>query len=117
VDDIEKIVDFIINYTTYTDKKLIRLFIKQHLEYNTCDYEIKDEEVIYVIRWNVKGNTAKILDLIINPKHRSKGLFKYILKKNWIKFPYVKFLVWERDRKYPDRKPRIYNILELLRRK
>ena len=56
-----------------------------------------------VVRWNINGNTAHVLDTIIRPDKRSfkflKGLIRYGMNK-----ANVKRITWERENKYPGRK-------------
>lgn len=107
-----KIVDFLIKYSSYTDRKLIKEYIKKHLEYKTCDFAIdKQGEVMFVCRWNIQGITAFVADLIINPKYKGIKTIKWILARNWKRFPYVRFLRWKRK----DNKTRIYNIKQFLK--
>lgn len=115
---IEKIIDFIIKYTPYTDRKLIEDFIVRHIQYRTFDYCLdKSGDVIFVCRWNIYGNKARILDLIIAPKYRKLRTVKWIMARNLPRFPYVRFLEWQRERKYSDRGFKLYSIYELIRRK
>lgn len=115
--DIEKIIDFIIEYSPYVDREKIKEVIEKHIEYGTCDFVFdKNGELIFVCRWNVKENVGEILDLIIAPKYRNRlKIFKWILARNWMKFPWVRFLEWRRETKYPNRKPTIYSIEEIMR--
>ena len=113
--EIDKIVDFVIANSPYTDREIIKEYINIHLGYGTCDYAFNGNgKVAYVCRWNIENRTAVILDLIISKRFRRKGLIKKILQKNLDRFPFVHFLSWKRGNKYPNRKPRIYSVREIL---
>lgn len=112
----DEIIDFIIKYSYHTDREKIKEVIEKHLEYGTCDFALdKDGEIIFMCRWNVNKNTAEVLDLIIAPKYRNRRkIFKWIIARNWGKFPWVRFLKFKRETKYPERKPKIYSIEEIM---
>lgn len=117
-DDIDRITDFVIKYSSYTDRDKIKECIKKHIEYNTCIYLTdKDDKIAAVVRWNVEkdGTVAHVLDLIIREDFRNNGMIKTLLLRGLMKYPTVKYLSWERLRKYPYRKPRIYSIWEILK--
>jgi hypothetical protein len=117
---IEEITDFIIKYSSYIHRDKIKEFIQKHIEYNTCMYLTdKNGEIAAVVRWNVidNGRVAHVLDLIIREDFRNNGMIKTLLIKGLMKFPTVRYLSWERLGKYPKRKPRIYSIWEILKRR
>ena len=123
LDEIEKIIRFVIKYGGGKFSNLNRQefedAIKKHLIYNTCIIVYNEKrEVIAVARWNVEpsGKVASILDLIIHPDHRKQGLIRKLLLKGHLTFPEVKYIVWERRSKYPNRDERIYEMEKLLRR-
>lgn len=116
MDEIEKIVDFVLKYSIYKSREVIKKIIQQHLEYKTCDWAFdKDGEIIFVCRWNVNGVTAYVLDFILNPKYRNRGtrIFKWVLVRNLPRFPYIRFLKWDRELK--DKRQRFYSIKEMLK--
>jgi len=116
---IKELTDFVVKHLGYTDRKLIRQYIKKHLEYGTCDFAFdNNDKIAYVCRWNIEGKKAVILDFAIAPEYRNhKGFIKWVLAKNLIRFPYVRFIEFKRQRKYMNRGKRIYAVVELLRRK
>ena len=114
----DKLTEFVIKYSNHTKKGTIREIIRKHLEYNTCIY-LTDEknEIGAVVRWNISksGIIAHVLDLIVRPDFRRRGLIKTMLIKGLIKYPLVRFLSWERETKYPDRERRVYSVEKILK--
>jgi hypothetical protein len=113
-----KLIDFILDSEPHYKSKgreVIAEIIKKHIKYNTCDFEIDNNgEFIFVCRWNIEGNKAVVLDLIINKKYKGIKTIKWILAKNWIKHPDLKEIEWEREIKYPHRKRKSHLIKEVL---
>ena len=117
-ESLSKLIDFTIKYTPYKDREVIKSFLLLHSEYKTLDYCFdKSGEVIFIARWNIHGNTARVLDVAIAPKYRKLRTIKWIMARNLPRFPYIKFLEWERERKYPHRGFKLYSLDELIRRK
>ena len=118
-DDIEKIIDFAVKYLPFKDRDILRQEIGKHLKYRTCMVIYDGDEIIAACRWNLSpsGTVAKILDLIIEEKNRGKGLIKRMLLKGLRMYPTVKYVIWERQSKYPFREPVIYPVEIILRRK
>lgn len=113
---LEKLTDFVLENSHYMSREGIKEAIIKHNRVNTCSYLEKDGKIIAVARWNVFGVTAHILDVIIDKEYRGKKLFPALLAVSWGRFPYVKYISFERERKYPDREERVYKITEFLRR-
>ena len=111
-----KLIDFIQeNAPNYQDRDLIENSIKKHIRYGTYDFEIDNKgEYIFACSWNVKGDTALITELIIAKKYKGIRTIKWIIARNWGKFPYVRKIEWDRELKYPERKRRQYLIKEVL---
>jgi len=117
-EEVNKIIDFILKYSPYTDREQIGNFILTHIRYGTFDYCLdKSGEVIFVCRWNIHKTTARVFDLIIAPKYRKLRTIKWIMARNLPRFPYVRFLEWERGKKYPHKGFKLYSVDELIRRK
>jgi hypothetical protein len=75
---------------------------------------VKLDKIIAVARFNIDGDTAKNLDVIIHPDYRNKNLMRLMLLRGWRRFPYVKYLEYEREFKdKPVRKVEIMKILKL----
>ena len=124
LDEIEKIIRFAIKYGggrfSNLNRKEFESAIKKHIIYKTCIivYDSK-KRILALTRWNIEksGKVATILDLLIHPEHRNQGLIRKLLLKGHLTFPEVKYIVWERRSKYPNRDERIYEMDKLLRRK
>lgn len=112
---INDIVEFVLKNTHYlvSNEELERV-IRLHILYGTCCILHDKEKVIGVVRWNVEGNKAKILDLIIDKDYRNKGIMAQMLKKGLSLFPNLKELGWERAMKRNDRGMRYYSVKKLL---
>jgi len=108
---LNKILDFLQkHFPHYIDRNTLKEHILKHLEYKTILIVMNKDEVIAVCRWNVKGEVADILDLAIDEKFRKKGLIKELLHAGLKLFPYVKYLSYERQAKYPFRDKKLIPI-------
>ena len=99
---LEKLTEFIQKYLPYSDKDLIKKYLKEHSDYGTIDYAINDkQEIIGLVRWNVSedGEVGYILDLAIHPDYRGQGIAKSFIIKALKSFPKGKWLVYHRGRK------------------
>jgi hypothetical protein len=113
--ELEKISQFVVNNYIYKDKEKIKDVIKQHILYHTLAVEYdKQGNVLAVCRWNINGDTAYILDLIISKDHRSKVFIKIILKKGLNIWKNIKYISFKRGVKYPDRELRKYSVSKFL---
>lgn len=114
---LEKILDFIKSkddkYKSITDKDLIILLFK-HFQYRTCDWYIKDKEVIGFVRYNLSrsGKTMEVIDLMIDDSN-GYGVIRYFLRNNWVKWPRVRYISFQRRNKYPYRKKSIYRMRDI----
>lgn len=90
--------------------------LKRHYEFGTLDFGWNDDGVIYVMRYNItpSGKICEVLDLCVAKDYRSKGIIKYIISKNWDKFPSLRFFRFLRS-KYPNRKHRLYEIAKFFK--
>lgn len=70
---------------------------------------------MFLIRWNINGDTANILDLVINPIYRRQLNYRWFIARGVAKFPYVQYLTWVRHKKYPYRQPTKYSVSKLLK--
>lgn len=113
---IEKIFWFVRPYFGQFNDDEILSIINQHWHYGTIDAVYKNNEVIAVCRWNISpnGKICNVLDLVIRPKEDGVKIMKHLIARNWHRFPALKFLRFERDRKYPDRPAKFYSIHALL---
>jgi len=116
---IEDIVDFIVKYSPYKDRDLIKEYIALHIKYGTCIVICEDDEVIALARWNISpsGKIAFVLDTIIKEGYRNNGMMRRLIEKGTSVWKDVKYLAWEREWKYPDREQKIYSVKQLLKRR
>lgn len=115
--DIDEITDFIYNNTPITiGKDTIARYIKLHLQYKTCAILWDDRGIKALARWNINGDTVHILDTIIREDCRNGGVIKELLKCGmcfYPMYPQVKFVKWERERKYPEKKGKVFEVRRL----
>ncbi len=93
---------FIQTYLPYTDRDLIKKYLQIHADYGTIDYAIdSDGEIIGLVRYNVSedGEIGIILDLVIAPNWRNKGLGNNFIKRATKRWTKGKYLVFKRERK------------------
>lgn len=92
-----KIVNFIIRHNKYKDRKLIKEYLEQHRKYGTLDYGIDEESnIVAVVRWNINGDIADVLDFSIRKDFRNKGLIKDFIKRAMVRFPEIKYISFKR---------------------
>ena len=94
-----ELVDFIVrHFPEYIgSERKVEKFIKQSLEYKTGDYGSDDSGIVYVVRFVIKNHDAFVSDLAIRKDRRKeKGLLKYIIARNWSKFPYLQTITFDR---------------------
>lgn len=111
---------FILENSRYTDKEKIEEVIQKHIEYKTCLIVYDDnDEITAVCRWNISedGIVAHILDVIVRKDQRNLKLLRRLIYKGFEMWPGVKYLSWERLRKYPYRKPKMYSLEQLIKEK
>jgi len=117
IDDIDKIADFIQREAPhYTDRELVKEYIKLHFQYKTA-FVMKDgDDVIAICRWNLNGDTADILDLYIDKKYRGKRIIQQMLERGKWLFPEVKYISFVREKKYPSKDRSFIEIDKILKR-
>ena len=100
------------------DYNAIKNFIEKHIAYKTLIIVRDKEGILAVCRWNIPTKEeAHVLDLVIRKGHKYKQLIKSILIQGLKVFPEAKYLVWEREKKYPNRKKRKHLISNILKRR
>jgi len=110
----KKAVDFLNKYSGrfYDPLQAIPAF-KKHNEYKTAII-LEDKKGIYAFCiFNIDGQTANISELTIRPDYRKIGLIRYITAIGWSRFPYLKYVLWER-RKNPYKPITVFKITDLL---
>jgi len=100
------------------DYNSIKNFIEKHITYKTLIIVRDKEGILSVCRWNIPTKEeVHVLDLVIRKGHTYRGLIKRIISKGIIMYPMIKYLVWEREKKYPNRNKRKYLISDILKRR
>jgi hypothetical protein len=109
---LDELIDFSVKHFPQYRREEIEETIKQHQEFNTFDYGSDNKGITYVVRYNVSkgGAIAHVLDLAIRPDIKSMKFIRYIIARNWTRWPTLRFLKFERQTKYPFREKRIYRI-------
>jgi len=116
--EIDEIVEFIVEYYGYksTDWKYLQGLIAQHAAYNTLlVIRSDDDRIAALCRWNIlpTNQDMMILDIVLRPDWREKGLMKRMLLKGLSMYPEVKYLIFERhDRGKPFKKVSIKWLLK-----
>lgn len=115
---VSRLTDFVIkNMPQYEgmDRDISHI-IKKHHEFRTLDFELVENEIIYIVRYNISedGKICNVLDFVIDKYYRNKKLIQYVIFKNWKHFPHVEFIRFVREGKYPNRRGKMYKILEFL---
>lgn len=111
--ELYELVQFIVQNSTFTVEKILEV-MPQFIKNNTF-VSLRDKKgVVAVCAWNINGEVCEVQELIIRPDKRSTGLIKYITALGWNKFPFLKTVKFERERKYPDREPRAYPIWKFI---
>lgn len=117
MEELDKITDFVIKYSSYTKRDELRERIKKHLEFNTCIYAVdKKGDIFAVCLWNVEdfGRVAHIIDFMVREDYRNNGMIKTTLAKGLLKYPTVTHLKWERRNKYPERPMKFFSVDRML---
>jgi hypothetical protein len=118
--ELNKIVDFIQKYAPqYKDREVIKQYVLKHFEYKTAfvGYD-SNNDVIFVCRWNLSnsGIIAHILDLYIREDYRNQNIIQLLLTKGIWNFPTIRYISFERGKKYPNREQKIYSVERILKR-
>lgn len=87
--------------------------IGEHLKYQTIEIVEVDDEIIAFARWNIDGLNALILDCVVKPEYRNKNLLRLMLLRGWRRFPFVKYLQFERG--FKDKRTRRLDMKKFLR--
>lgn len=86
-------------YLPYDDPGLLANYFEIHNQLGTIYYALDGDEVIGLVRFNTDGETGEILDLVIRPDWRNKGLGNHFIRRALKSFPNGKWLVFKRGRK------------------
>lgn len=72
------------------------------------------DKIICVCLFSVHGSVAHVHEVVVSKNHRFQNVLRWIAIKGLTKFPFLNEVVFERGRKYPDRKPSKYDIYRLI---
>jgi hypothetical protein len=117
----DEVTDFIMQYSTYTPDKRgeLREYIETHFNCRTAFVGIDPMgKITFVARWNIidDGLTAHILDFYVREDCRRQHLIQDLFKRGKEIFPKVKRFCFEREKKYPGREQRYYDLDKILKR-
>lgn len=115
--NLDSLIEFVNAYggVTYSLEDL-RENIEGFIKNNSYIVLERNGEIAAVCVWNMDGDTAQMEEVVIHPKHRKKGLLRYICILGLQKFPYAKKLRFCRERKYEGREPHEIDIYKFIRR-
>lgn len=99
-----------INYPVDELRESIPEFIKN----GTFSLSVKDGEILGVILYNINHETADVLECVIHPNHRSGKLLRYLAYQGWAKFPFLKYIKFEK-RKEAEVRPRVIELRHLFK--
>lgn len=72
-------------------------YVQNHVRFGTCDYEIDTKlNPVFFMRFNIEKDVCVVLDLIIREDLRSKGLMRNIIIRNWMRFPFINKIRFDR---------------------
>lgn len=112
-----KILDFIQWYLKYQDRNLIKEYIDKNKEYGTFDYAVDtDDKVVAIVRWNMDGNIAEVLDFAVREEYRNQGIGRDFVLRALERFPQIKYLRFKRGIRGDDRMRKI-SIQGILKRR
>ncbi len=116
---IDKIVDFIMQNTTYTDRASVRKFVIGHMMYRTCFVPIRNVDVVGYIRWNIlPDGVIHVCDCIIKKDYRWSGVLEEMIERMSAVMPEAKRVIFERgyDDGLQNKKLRKYDVERIMRR-
>jgi len=97
---IDNILSFIKenNKDNVLDDKTLREYLLLHIKYNTCNILYNESgDIIAISRWDIKGDTAYILEVVVKKDYRRKGMLKDLVKIGSQMYPHVKYIEFERN--------------------
>lgn len=104
INDIDKVLDFIQEHLKYKDRELLEKYIKEHEKYGTIDYAVDTNgDIVGVVRWNMIGNVASVLDFAIKKEFRNKRIGTDFIIRAMMKFPQIEKIEFNRGLRKEDR--------------
>ena len=101
-------------YDDINDKDLLRI-VGEHARYGTIEACLDNNKIVGLIRINIHGSIVEVCDFAIKEGYKCRDIIRELTLNLWIKFPHVKYFTFERLRKYPLKKSKIYTIKRLLK--
>jgi hypothetical protein len=98
---------------TNNPKQLIKSHILKHMDYGTIVLYWDKNELIGVCNFDVKDDTAHILNCVVHPNYRNKDILKRITLKALYTWPFLRYISFERPLKGTPR--RTIEIARLLK--
>jgi GNAT superfamily N-acetyltransferase len=98
-EELNRIAEFLCEHNKYTDREMLKGYLREHGGYGTLDYGIDtDGNIVSVVRYNLSndGSVADILDFAIRHDFRNKGLGKDFILRALKKWPNIKKLKFMR---------------------
>lgn len=110
----DELVDFVKPFKPDSpDIDILRAVLK-HIEFETLAYVRDEHGMAGAARFNIVGDTAHVLDLIIRKDCERKGMIKRIASIGWARWPTMKYITFDRFAKHPGRPTRKYELGKLL---
>jgi hypothetical protein len=117
IEVISEIEQFYLNYRPLSDSEILNDAILKHISYGTITVLHDSIGISGLVRFNVNGECAHVLDLIVRKDMERKGMIKQLIIHSWHKFPYLRFFRLERALKYPKRPPKAYSLSKFMKGK
>lgn len=113
-DVISFIKDNIFEYAKLNDSDIADIVL-EHIKYGTYDEMRHNGKIIAVVRYNIDGPTAEILDLIIAPGYNSLYIMRRFIVRGLSRFFYIRYVSYYRQYKNPRKKIVVLSIKKLLK--
>lgn len=117
---LNKIIEFIRRespeiYKLFSPSSL-RNRIKQHMDYNTIVCIWDKSDLVSVCVFNINKEICDVHHAIVGKKYRNKSLLRRMVYEGYLRYPFVKFIKFDRELKYTNRKEILIPIEKFLRR-
>lgn len=101
-------------YDNFTDTEIYRI-IDEHIKFRTISILHDEDRIIGLLRINIYGNTAHILDIAVTDGYKFNFVARQMALELWEKFPYLRYFQFERMYKYPLKKMKLYTIKRFMK--
>lgn len=113
---LDSIVDFII-YHMGGDKAQLSKDILRHREFDTITVVEDKKGIAGIARFNVHGETAHVLQTVIREDIKGLGILRLLVARSWHKFPYLRFITFNRKLKYQNKPMTAHRLSEFVKGK